>query len=398
MVEFQYYTPTKVVFGKETENKAGELIKQDGGTKVLVHYGSQSAKKSGLLDRVLASLKDAGLAVVELGGVQANPRLSLVREGIALCQKEKVDYLLAVGGGSVIDSAKAIGYGVGSEGDVWEIYEGKREATGNLPLGCVLTIAAAGSEMSNSSVITNEETSEKRGCNHDTLGRPRFAIMNPELTLTLPEYQTALGCADILMHTLERYFTDVTPTMGLTDDIAEALMRNVMDNARLLTREPQNSDARAQIMWAGSLSHNGLTGCGNGGGDWACHQLGHEISGAWDLAHGASLTLVWGSWARYVYKKNLDRFVQLAVNVLDVEPKGSEEQIAMAGIEEMEGFFWGIELPTSFEEAEIEVDDDKIKALAQGFSRNGARKVGAMMNLDTSDAEKIYKMARYNEE
>ena len=398
MIDFQYYTPTKVVFGKDTESRVGELVKQDGGTKVLVHYGSASAKKSGLLGRVTASLEDAGLAYVELGGVVANPRLGLVRQGVQLCKDEKVDYILAVGGGSVIDSAKAIGYGACLGSDVWDLFTGAAKAEATLPVGCVLTIAAAGSEMSNSSVVTNEETSEKRGYNNDILGRARFAVMNPALTLTLPAYQTACGSADILMHTLERYFTPVKPTMGVTDAIAEALMRNVMENARKLTRNPKDEDARAQMMWAGSLSHNGLTACGNGLGDWSCHQLGHEISGRWDLAHGASLTVVWGSWARYVYKNDLERFVQLALNVLDVEPEGTDEEIALAGIEEVEGFFWGIEMPTSFEEAGIKLDDKKISEMARDFTRGGTRKVGGVMQLDAKDAEKIFKMALYNKE
>lgn len=394
MVEFQYFTPTKVVFGKDTENQVGALIREDGGTRVLVHYGGESAKKSGLLDRVFASLKAAGLAYVQLGGVQPNPRLGLVRKGIALCQDEKVDYLLAVGGGSVIDSAKAIGYGVSSLCDVWDCFCGKTDATGGLPLGCVLTIAAAGSEMSNSAVITNEETGEKRGYNNDPHGRPRFAVMNPALTLTLPAYQTAAGCADILMHTLERYFTDVKPTMGLTDDIAEALMRNVLQNARKLTRDPNDCDARAEIMWAGSLSHNGLTGCGNGGGDWACHQLGHEISGKFDLAHGASLSTVWGSWARHVYKKDIARFVQLAENVMEIPSEGPDDEIALAGIEEVEGFFWAIEMPTSFDEAGIHITEADIQEMARGVTRGGARTVGAVMPLGVKDVEKIYTAAK----
>ena len=398
MVDFQYYTPTRVVFGKDTESRAGELVKQDGGTRVLVHYGSASAQKSGLLGRVTASLEDAGLAYVELGGVVANPRLSLVRQGVQLCKDEKIDYILAVGGGSVIDSAKAIGYGACLGSDVWDLFTGAAKAAATLPVGCVLTIAAAGSEMSNSSVITNEETKEKRGYNDDILGRARFAVMNPALTLTLPAYQTACGSADILMHTLERYFTPVKPTMGVTDAIAEALMRTIMENGRRLTRNPKDEDARAQMMWAGSLSHNGLTGCGNGAGDWACHQLGHEISGRWDLAHGASLTMVWGSWARYVYQNDLERFVQLALNVLDVEPEGTDEEIALAGIEEVEGFFWGIEMPTSFEEAGIKPDEKTIGEMARDFTRGGTRRVGGVMQLDAKDAEKIYRMALYNKE
>ncbi|MDL2324902.1 iron-containing alcohol dehydrogenase [Ruminococcaceae bacterium OttesenSCG-928-A16] len=394
MVNFEYYTPTRVVFGKGVEEKVGSLVKEQNGKKVLVHYGGQSAKKSGLLDRVFASLKEAGIEYVELGGVVPNPHLSLVYQGIELCKKEGVDFLLAVGGGSVIDSSKAIAYGVlGGADDVWDYYDGKATAQAALPVGAVLTIAAAGSEMSNSSVITNEKTLIKKGYNHDILGRCRFAVMNPELTLTLPEYQTACGCADIVMHTLERYFTADT-TMEITDSIAEALLRTTMENARTLTREPQNYNARAEIMWAGSLSHNGLTGAGGGRGDWATHQLGHELSGLFDLAHGAALTAVWGSWARYVYKQNPARFARLALNVLELPAEGSVEELALAGIEEMENFFWGLDLPISMSEAGLNLDDEKIHELAVRCSFDGKRTVGGFKPLAQQDMEAIYKMAK----
>ncbi len=393
MQGFVYYTPTKVVFDKGAEQQVGKLVKKEGATKVLVHYGGQSAEKSGLLDRVYASLKEAGIEYVSLGGVKPNPHLSLVYEGIELCKKEGVDFLLAVGGGSVIDSAKAIGYGLGSGGDVWDFYDGVRTATAATPLGVVLTIAAAGSEMSNSSVITNDERSEKRGYGHNILGRPKFAVMNPELTLTVPPYQTAVGCADILMHTLERYFTDVTPSMGLTDGIASALMHSVMDNARLLSRNGDNYEARAEILWASSLSHNGLTACGNGPGDWAVHQLGHELSGKYDLAHGASLATVWGSWARYVYKQHTARFAQFATQVMDLPNMGSDEELALAGIEELEEFFWAIELPTSFKEAGISPTDADLEDMAEKCTHYGKRTIGVLKSLNKSDILAIYKMA-----
>ncbi len=316
MENFQYFTPTKVLFGKGTEEKTGELIKEQNCKKVLVHYGSNSAKKSGLLDRIFDSLKQEGIDYVSLGGAVPNPRLSKVYEGIELCRQEGVDFILAVGGGSAIDSAKAIGYGAANEGDVWDLFEGKREPAGCLPIGVVLTIAAAGSEMSNSCVITKEEGWLKRACNTD-YGRCRFAIMNPELTYTLPQYQTQSGCADILMHTMERYFSGEN-TMELTDSISEALMRTVIKNALILTGEPANYEARAEIMWAGSLSHNGLTGCGTTGGDWSSHQLEHELGGMFDVTHGAGLAAVWGSWARYVYKTSPSRFARFAVKVMGV--------------------------------------------------------------------------------
>lgn len=264
MENFNYYAPTKVVFGKGTEGQTGELVKECGCHKVLVHYGSGSVKKSGLLDKIFAALDQAGVGYVSLGGVVPNPRLSLVYEGIALCKKESVDFILAVGGGSVIDSSKAIGYGVANEGDVWDFYARKRAAKGCLPLGVVLTIAAAGSEMSDSSVITNEEGWIKRGYSSNYV-RPKFAVMNPELTMTLPAYQTESGCVDIMMHTMERYLNQAD-NMELTDGISEALLRTVMKNAKILLDDPRDYEARAEVMWAGSLSHNGLTGCGTDGG------------------------------------------------------------------------------------------------------------------------------------
>lgn len=395
MINFDFYTPTQVVFGQDTETKVGELVKQTGAKKVLLHFGGSSAEKSGLLGKVRKLLTQAKVEFVELGGVQPNPRLSLVQEGIALCRAQAVDFILAVGGGSVIDSGKAIGYGVkGGVADVWDFYAGTAQAQGTIPLGCVLTIAAAGSEMSSSSVITNDQTGEKRGYAHFEYGRPVFAILNPDLTKTLPAYQTASGCVDILMHTLERYFTSENPTMQLTDNISEALMRTVLQNARILARSPQDYEARAQIMWAASLSHNGLTGCGNGGGDWSCHQLGHELSGKYDLAHGASLSAVWGSWARYVCKVDPERFAQLAVNVLELPYEGDDKKMALAGIEEMEEFFWAIEMPTSLTEAEIDADDAALREMAQGASRGGTRTVGDVMKLTEEDIYQIYKLAR----
>ena len=298
MFAFNYFAPTRVVFGRDTELRVAELIQTFGGTKVLIHYGGGSVVRSGLMKRVTDTLDAAGIAYVTLGGAVPNPRLSLVYQGIELCKREHVDFLLAVGGGSAIDSAKAIGYGVFNGGDVWDFYDYKRKATGCLPLGVILTLSATGSEMSDSSVITKEEGQIKRGYSSD-FGRAKFAIMNPELTMTLPDYQTACGCADIMMHTMERYFTN-GGNMEITDAIAEGLLRTVMNNAEILVKDPKNYDARAEVMWAGSLSHNGLTGCGSDGGDWMTHKLEHELGGLYDVAHGAGLTAIWGSWARYV--------------------------------------------------------------------------------------------------
>lgn len=392
MLNFEYYTPTKVIFGKDSEKKTGELIKAQNCKKVLVHFGGNSAKKSGLLDRVFRSLEHEGINYVSLGGVVPNPRLSKVYEGIALCKKENVDFILAVGGGSVIDSAKAIGYGVVNPCDVWDLYEGKEEIVGCLPIGAILTIAAAGSEMSNSSVITNEEGWLKRGCNTD-YGRCRFAVMNPELTYTLPEYQTASGCTDILMHTMERYF-NTEENIELTDSISEGLMKTVIHNAKILIKNPTDYNARAEIMWAGSLAHNGLTGCGVSG-DWSSHQLEHELGGMFDVAHGAGLAAVWGSWARYVYESNPKRFAQFAVNVLGVPNDFSNPvKTALEGIEAMEAFYRAIKMPISIKELGIEVTDNQIDELAYKCSFGDTRTIGNFQVLNREDMKKIFTMAR----
>lgn len=324
MSNFSYYTPTHVYFGKDTHKQVGDLVRAQGCKKVLIHFGGQSARRSGLLDQIEASLNAANVAHVQLGGVVPNPHLSLVYQGIDLCKKEGVDFILAVGGGSVIDSAKAIGYGMCMDGDVWDLYDHKRKAEGCLPIGVVLTIAASGSEMSDSSVITKEEGGIKRGYNDD-ICRPKFAVMNPELTMTLPDYQTACGCTDILMHTMERYFVQ-GDAMEITDSIAEGLLRTVMAQALILRDDPQNYDARAEVMWAGSLSHNGLTGCGHSESDFASHRLEHELGGMFDVAHGAGLAAVWGSWARYVYQNCMPRFVRFAHNVMGVELGLSDDE------------------------------------------------------------------------
>lgn len=330
---------------------------------------------------------------VELGCVVPNPRLSLVYEGIELAKREGVDFILAVGGGSVIDSAKAIGYGVANEGDVWDFYDRKRTADACVPIGVILTIAATGSEMSDSSVITKEEGWVKRGYNSD-LCRPVFAIMNPELTMTLPDYQTACGGADILMHTMERYFTN-GDQMEITDSMAEALLRTVMKNALILVNEPDNYDARAEIMWAGSLSHNGLTGCGSTDKDFATHGLEHEIGGMFDVAHGAGLTAIWGSWARYVYRDCLHRFSRFAVNVIQIDPKDKEEEmVALEGIEAMEEFFRKINLPVTMKELGIEPTDEQIEELARKCSVACGGKKGSAKVLKESDMKIIYEMAR----
>ena len=393
MFNFTYYTPTKVVFGKGAEDQAGTLVKAQGCRKVLIHYGGGSVVRSGLLGKIKASLDRELVAHVELGGVVPNPRLSLVYRGIELARKEGVDFILAVGGGSVIDSSKAIAYGLAEDGDVWELYDHVRAAKACLPVGAVLTIAAAGSEMSSSSVITKDEGGVKRGYNNE-ICRPKFAIMNPELTMTLPPYQTASGCVDILMHTMERYFTP-NGTMDLTDSLAEGLMRTVMKNARLLKDNPQNYDARAEVMWAGSLSHNGLTGCGSDGGDWAPHGLEHEMGGMFDVTHGAGLAAVWGSWARYVYRDCLPRFVKFAVDVMGVDGGGTPEEVAMRGIEAMEDFYRSIHMPTCFSELGIAPTQEQLKTMAKMCSVASGGPKGAAKALYEADVLKIYEMANH---
>ena len=392
MFGFRYFTPTKVVFGKNSEENVADLIQEFGGKKVLIHYGGGSVIHSGLMQRVTDKLDAAGINYVKLGGAVPNPRLSLVYEGIELCKKEGIDFILAVGGGSAIDSAKAIGYGVKNEGDVWDFYDYKRTVKACMPLGVILTLAATGSEMSDSSVITKEEGLVKRGYSSDYC-RPRFAILNPELTMTLPDYQTACGCTDIMMHTMERYFTN-GGNMELTDSMAEALLRTVKENAKILVKDPKNYDARAEVMWAGSLSHNGLTGCGNDGGDWMTHKLEHELGGLYDVAHGAGLAAIWGSWARYVYKNCLPRFKRYALNVMGVAPVGTDEEIALRGIEAMEDFYREIKMPTNLRELGVNATDDDLKLMAHKCAVGVDGGKGSARFLKEEDMLEIYTMSR----
>ena len=392
MLDFEYHAPTHVVFGKNAVEKVGTLVKEQGCKKVLIHYGGGSAKRSGLLDRVAQSLEAAGVAYIQLGGVVPNPRLGLVKEGIALCRKEGVDFILAVGGGSVIDSSKAIGYGLTNEGDVWDYYAKKKVPTACAPVGAVLTIAAAGSEMSNSSVITNEDGWLKRGLSSE-YSRCKFAIMDPTLTYTLPAYQTASGAADIMMHTMERYFTAVDAPMNLTDNLAEGLLRSVMKDVTAALRNPEDYEAHAGLMWASSLSHNGLTGCGTDGGDWASHQLEHELGGKYDVAHGAGLCAVWSSWARTVMPANPARFAKFAVNVMGVEPGADDMETANRGIDAMEAFFQSIGMPTRINQMGITLSEEDMRELAHKCSFMNTRKIGKFVPLDREAIYEVYKLA-----
>ena len=396
MKDFNYYAPTEVIFGKTSEGEVASLVRKWGGTRVLLHWGGGSAERSGLLGLVRKKLSEAGIPFFELGGVIPNPILSKVHEGIEICRKEKVDFILAVGGGSVIDSAKAIALGVDYDGEVWDFFTGKAEPTGAVPIGCVLTIPAAGSEMSGGCVITNEAGNLKRSCDHNSL-RCRFAIMNPERTFTLPAYQTACGITDIMMHTMERYFSH-DDDMNITDNIAEALLRTVIEIGPKVLENPTDYRLRAQVMWAGSLAHNDLTGCGTTG-DWATHQLEHELSGMFGVAHGAGLAALWGSWARYVMHEGLSRFVRFAVNVMGVpndftDPEGT----ALLGIRKMEEFFSSIKMPTGLTAlVGHEVSEEQIAELADKCSNYGTCTQGQFKVLSRFDMESIYRMAAEHE-
>lgn len=393
MKDFLFYAPTEVQFGKQSEELVADLVKKYGGSKVLLHYGGQSAKRSGLLDKICRLLNEGGIEYIELGGVVPNPRLSKVKEGIALCRQQGIDFILAVGGGSVIDSSKAIAYGVPYEGDVWDFYIGKAEATTCLPVATVLTIPAAGSEMSEASVITNEDGDIKLGYSNN-ICRPKFAIMNPERTFTLPPYQTAAGVTDIMLHTQERYF-NTECDMTIADTIAEALLRTMKECVFAVLENPEDYRNRAQIMWAGSLAHNDVTG-NRLTGDWATHSIEHELSAMFDVTHGAGLAVVWPSWARYVYKENMSRFVRFAVNVMGVENDFTDpEGTALKGIEAMKRFYRAIGMPTTIRELiGRDITDDEIKEMASKCTRGGTITQGRFKKLTTADIEAIYQLAR----
>ncbi len=386
---FEFYSPTKVLFGKNTENEVGKQARAFCATSVLIVYGSGSAKRSGLLGKVEAALDAEGIAFQELGGIVPNPRLDKVYEGIRIGKEHGVDFLLAVGGGSAIDTAKAIAYGLAEpDQDVWELFEHTRTAQKCLPVASVLTIAAAGSETSKGCVITNERTREKHSYD-DNLARPKFAVMNPEYTKTLPDYQTESGCVDIMMHTMERYFTN-GGNMEITDALAEGLLRTVMENAVKLHHEPGDYDARAEIMWAGSLAHNDLTGCGNGGGDFMSHKLEHELGGMFDVTHGAGLAALWPSWARYVYKECLPRFVRYAKNVMGISIKGTDEEIAAAGIQAMEHFYHSIGMPVNLDELGVHPTDEQIEEMVDRCIAASGNRTGSAKKLSREDMVRIF--------
>ncbi len=389
MENFTFYSPTYFVFGKEAENQAGEYVKKFGGSKVLVHFGGSSARKSGLLDRVEASLKKEGLAFVELGGVKPNPRSGLVYEGIELCKKEKVDFILAVGGGSTIDSAKAIAAGVLYEGDFWDFYSGKTVEKA-LPVGTILTIAAAGSEGSPDSVITKEEGMFKRGTGSDAL-RPKFSILNPALTQTLPPHQTAAGITDIMAHLYERYLTN-TKEVEVTDRLIEALLLTMKHEGPRVIENPNNYEARANIMWAGMMAHNNSCGVGRSQ-DWSSHDIEHELSALYDCAHGAGLAVTMPAVFKYVMNHNVMRFAQVATRVWGCQMDFEHPEVtALEGIKAFQNYLCSIGMPKNFAELGAKEEDipELVKVLCHGNGRTGT--IGGFVTLNEDDCTKIYKM------
>ena len=389
----EYYAPTDVIFGKDAVQSCSEQVKKHGGKKLLIHYGSERVVRSGLMGMITAQLDKEGISYTLLGGAQPNPRLSLVRKGIEIGKAEGIDFILAVGGGSAIDSAKAMAYGLANDGDVWDFYIGERKPTACLPLGVVLTLSATGSEMSDSSVITNEDGDLKRGYNSN-LCRPRFALLDPTLTYSVPPYQTSCGPADIMMHTIERFFHS-GKTLSLTDSLAMALVRNVIENGKKVLQDPEDYDARANLMWASSLSHNGLMQTGNEQrGDWACHQMEHELSGKYDVAHGAGLTAIWGTWARYVFMEDPERFAAFGEGVFGIKRTSDPARDAMQAIKAMESCFTSIHMPINLKELGVEPSEEELDELAEKASFFGKRTIGAFKILDKEDIRAIYAAAR----
>ena len=385
MLDFTYYAPTKVFFGKDTHKKTGEIIKDLGYKKIMLQYGKGSIKKSGLYDEIMTSLKENGIEVVEMGGVEPNPKISFVRKAIETARREKVEMILAVGGGSTIDSCKYTATGAKYDGDVWDFPTRKATPVDGLPVGCVLTIAAAGSEMSSSAVISNEELHMKRGYNSD-FNRCKFAICNPELTYSVSQYQTSCGIVDIMSHTMERYFSVCAPT-DLTDRLAESILKSVISAGKVLMEKPDDYEARATVMWASSLSHNDLTGCGRQN-VLAVHQLEHALSGEYqEIAHGAGLAVLFPAWARYVYKYNTARFAQFARRVWDVED-ADDETAALRGIEKMEEFFAYIRMPLKLREFNIPSDCSAPLAELCTFGRQ--RVVNSYIDLDYDHIKNIF--------
>ncbi len=388
MLNFVYDNKTEIIFGKDTETQVGELTKRFG-KKVLLHYGSGSIKKYGLYNKIINSLNESNIDYIELGGVVANPRLRLVKEGIELCKEENVDFILAVGGGSVIDSAKAIALGFYYDGDVWDFFSKGIRPKNVLPVGTVLTIPAAGSESSTATVITKEEGELKRGYGDISL-RPKFSILNPEITYTLPNYQTACGAVDMIGHVIERYFTN-TLNVELTNRLCEGIIQTVISNTPLVLKDNNNYDARAEIMWAGALAHNGLIGTGREE-DWASHGIEHELSALYDIAHGAGLAIVYPAWMKYVYKHDLDRFALFANKIFGIEINNNDlEETALKGIKALEEFYQEIDMPIRLND--INIDNKHFDLMANKTTKENTRQLGSFVKLNKEDTIKILEFA-----
>lgn len=389
MLDFEYYAPTKVYFGRNSDEKIGKALKEYGCKKILLHYGSGSAEKSGLLGKIRKNLNEAGLEFVELGGVAANPRIDLIREGIRFAKEEKVDFILAIGGGSVIDSAKSIGLGLANGMDPWDMIINQIMPTKKFPVGVVLTIAAAGSEMSNSHVVRNPELNLKRSLNHDLL-RPVVAFLNPENTFTVSKYQTACGVVDMLMHTLERYFT-AEEDNDLTDRISEGLMVAVKNAGLVAINGPDNYEARATLMWASSLSHNGLTGCGKNM-MFPVHKMEHAIGGLFDTSHGAGLAVLFPAWAKYIYKHDVRKFSQFANRVFGIEMDHEHpEKTALKGIEALKRYFRDLGMPTSM--GELGINPSDYEKIADITTDSGQKNLLSYIPLSREDILNIYRLA-----
>jgi len=389
----EFYAPTHIFFGNESVENIGEILSVYKAKKVLIVFGSNSVKKNGLLKKVEKHIRENKIQIVEYGNVVANPRVSHVRNGITIGKNEEIDFILAVGGGSVIDTAKAIGYGLSGDADVWDYYVGKSKLQGCYPIGVILTNAASGSEMSNTAVLTNDEVVPpmKRGCPSDAV-KPKFAILDPSLTFTLPAYQTSCGITDMMSHTLERYFCGGS-SLELTDSLSIALLKTVIKNGRVVQSKPFDYQAKASLMWASSVSHNGLMEIGNSSkGDWACHQIEHDLSALFDVAHGAGLAAIWASWARYVYKEDALRFATLGKELFDIECKDVNEA-ALETIDNFEKYFKEIGMPVNLIELGLNLDDEIIKQVALKTTNESNRTIGRFKVLDTEDVYNILIMA-----
>ena len=390
MKDFTFCAPTRAIFGRDTELTVGRELKAAGATRVLMQYGGGSIKKSGLYDRVVNAIRAEGIELYELGGVQPNPHLSLVHTAIDLVREKGIDFLLAVGGGSVIDSTKATAVGACYDGDVWDFYCGKAKPVKSLPVAVILTIPAAGSEGSNSSVITNEDGWIKRGLGCD-LYRPVFAIYNPELTYSLPAYQTAAGASDIMAHIMERYFTN-EPDVDMTDRLCESVLKTIIKQAPVAVKDPTNYAARAEMMWASTVAHNDFLSCFRVG-DWSSHQLSHELSALYDSTHGAALAVVFPAWMAYVYQHDVTRFARFAVEVMGCEMDFFHpENTALAGIAALRAFFKSIGMPTTL--AELGVPDDQLPLLASKVKRAPDGTTGQFVKLTEADCLKIYELMK----